>query len=468
VRKGGTAERWHYVSVGDRLVARVTYPDTVRSRGTVAGFVDRSWRRIEAGAPRAFAVGLVGGALALLAWISVRRPRRAARAGLAVLTSLALVFATSGCGSTGGQQRGLELADRRLYFHQGIAAGPSAITGAAGTIIEERRFEPFGHPIEADLAREPWNGLNKETNPETGWSYHGARWMAPQTARWLTPDPMVKGPEAGLVAAPWTLNPYAYGLQSPTLFWDPDGAWPKLVDDVREGFGTAALVAGGAREPLTPNQLVDRGYWFTLGYLQYGAWTDRLASGKGPSVAALVPPRLQLPGMPVRKALPPMAPKGDVPVAGAGAGDARTSSNVAGNTTRRVYALAEGSAPALSRLPGSDGVQVAGRLSPQQMEALTKAHGGIEFALVYRTGPGPHGAGGTYWLYSGVRNAVEVPVAADVRLIYHTHPAGTPFASQGDRALMKLLEAAGSPQRSSQIVPVGGGNVTRFSRDGSF
>jgi hypothetical protein len=48
--------------------------------------------------------------------------------------------------------------------------------------------EPSGQPIEADSHRDPVNSLSKETNEETGWSYHGARWMAPQTAGWLSPD----------------------------------------------------------------------------------------------------------------------------------------------------------------------------------------------------------------------------------------------------------------------------------------
>jgi hypothetical protein len=53
--------------------------------------------------------------------------------------------------------------------------------------------------------------------------------------------------------------------------------------------------------------------------------------------------------------------------------------------------------PNLTELPGSAGIQVAGRLTSAQMEALTRAHG-VEFALTYRTGAGRNGGGGTYWL----------------------------------------------------------------------
>ncbi|MFH0902372.1 MAG: RHS repeat-associated core domain-containing protein, partial [Pseudomonadota bacterium] len=68
--------------------------------------------------------------------------------------------------------------------------------------------------------------LNKETDPDTGWSYHGARWMAPQFARWLTPDPPVKAPDPKFMTAPWDLNPYQYVRQNPVMYWDPDGHNP--------------------------------------------------------------------------------------------------------------------------------------------------------------------------------------------------------------------------------------------------
>jgi RHS repeat-associated protein len=110
-----------------------------------------------------------------------------------------------------------------------------------------------------------------------------------------------------------------------------------------------------------------------------------------------------------------------------------------------------------ANLPGSAGVQIARRLTTAEMEALTRVHG-VEFSLVYRTGPGPNGGGGTYWLYSGTINSVRVPIGSNIRWISHTHPGGTPFASgfPGDQNVLQLLQQAGSPQRSSVIVPVGG------------
>jgi hypothetical protein len=55
--------------------------------------------------------------------------------------------------------------------------------------------------------------------------------MAPETGRWLTPDPLVMGPDAGFMAAPWVLHPYQYVNQNPVAYWDPDGnqAAPQLT-----------------------------------------------------------------------------------------------------------------------------------------------------------------------------------------------------------------------------------------------
>ncbi len=117
------------------------------------------------------------------------------------------------------------------------------------TILEERRYEPFGTPIDAfretaagateaaavDFRLDPHNILNKKTDPDTAWSYHGARWLAPDTARWLCPDPPVKAPDPKFLADPWALHPYQYVKQNPILFWDPDGRDAEHVEVYSNG-----------------------------------------------------------------------------------------------------------------------------------------------------------------------------------------------------------------------------------------
>jgi RHS repeat-associated protein len=115
------------------------------------------------------------------------------------------------------------------YFHTGVGAGPGAFTGAQGQLTDERVYEPFGAMLAGTLAVDSTGGLNKPVDALTGWSDHGARWMSSETARWLAPDPIVKGPDPKFLGEPWALHPYGYVLNNPTLYWDPDGRQEKTT-----------------------------------------------------------------------------------------------------------------------------------------------------------------------------------------------------------------------------------------------
>jgi RHS repeat-associated protein len=146
--------------------------------------------------------------------------------------------------------------------------------GPTPRVVDERVYEPFGQGLESfsepggfldriNYALEPFNNLNKPTDPRTGWSYHGARWMAPQTARWLTPDPPVKAPDPTFMAQPWRMHPYQYVDQNPVVYWDPAGMQPETVGDYelaanggyyhpesRTGEFVAGVVTGFVKAPL--------------------------------------------------------------------------------------------------------------------------------------------------------------------------------------------------------------------------
>ncbi|MEJ8672977.1 hypothetical protein WKI71_45170 [Streptomyces sp. MS1.AVA.1] len=133
----------------------------------------------------------------------------------------------------------------------------------------------------------------------------------------------------------------------------------------------------------------------------------------------------------------------------------------AGAVTRLLYGARKGDG-----LPGFAGLALSKRPTVTELENLTVKHG-VEFAVIYRLGPGAKGTGGEYFLYSGVHNRVEIPVRGDSILVYHTHPRGSVSPSAQDKALLGLFQAAGSPMRSSKIVPVGrNGLVTTFTKEG--
>jgi hypothetical protein len=103
-------------------------------------------------------------------------------------------------------------------------------------------------------------------------------------------------------------------------------------------------------------------------------------------------------------------------------------------------------------------MEISGRLSPAEMAAMQR-QAGTEFSQVYVTGAGKNGGGGTYYLIQGTEGTVQVPIGSNIRWINHTHPEMlngnvVPLTSSGaDRNVLRLLQEAGSPQQTSQIVP---------------
>jgi RHS repeat-associated protein len=178
------------------------------------------------------------------------------RAATAALVPAVGLAAALGCGSgmfsseSHTEQHALRTTARTVYYHAAFAAGANVITRDDGSVLDERRYEPFGASIGAiDFSRDPHNLLNKETDVHTGWSDHGARWMAPETARWLTPDPPVKAPDPAFMAKPWALHPYQYAQQNPVLFWDPDGRQPAELPNCPAPRPTNMLLDAAQRIP---------------------------------------------------------------------------------------------------------------------------------------------------------------------------------------------------------------------------
>jgi RHS repeat-associated protein len=232
-------ERHHYIRAGDRTIARVTMLDTSGGGSAAPPPPPTSaWRRP---LPHAFALA----ALALLALAVSPLTRRRPRRRLALAPAVVLLAAASSCSFFGFGKKSVWVHQETLYFHHGVAPGPVMMTREDATVFSERRYEPFGQPIDnfeelvgggsqtgpVDFLAEPLNSLNKPTDPTTGFSYHGARWMASATARWVSPDPIVKAPDPKFMAKPWGLHPYHYVEQNPVLYWDPDGRAPDRLKE---------------------------------------------------------------------------------------------------------------------------------------------------------------------------------------------------------------------------------------------
>jgi RHS repeat-associated protein len=247
--------REHYVRIAGRTLARVD--SALGSAATV----------VATGLPApagSAALLIVFGLLLCVAFLA--EPRRR---GQRFATMFALWAMVPGCwGQQNAARTTSALASANiLYFHQGVSAGPVMFTRADGSLAEERRFEPYGGPLEAarpsvastavDFSLEPTNALDKETDPSTGFSYHGARWLDPRIARWTEPDPPTKGPDKKFMLSPWKLHPYEYVDQNPISFWDPDGREPNACVDPSASVNfTPNPNASSASEPTPPPSTV--------------------------------------------------------------------------------------------------------------------------------------------------------------------------------------------------------------------
>jgi hypothetical protein len=85
----------------------------------------------------------------------------------------------------------------------------------------------------------------------------------------------------------------------------------------------------------------------------------------------------------------------------------------------------------------------------QSVIRILSEHFGIEFALVFelnQTG---------YVLYPGTKNSVAVAANGINILLNHTHPGGTPYASDPDMNWLRISRSNGSRQVKSVILPQG-------------
>ncbi|MDM4766662.1 SpvB/TcaC N-terminal domain-containing protein [Pelomonas sp. SE-A7] len=120
-------------------------------------------------------------------------------------------------------------------------------------LISFEEFHAFGTTAVAaqgfgEVSGRRYRYTGKERDEETGLNYHGARYMAPWLARWISPDP------AGRVDG---VNVYAYVRNNPVRHVDRQGQWAEdlaiglpslvmgvysLVDNVKQGNVKDAVI----------------------------------------------------------------------------------------------------------------------------------------------------------------------------------------------------------------------------------
>jgi RHS repeat-associated protein len=124
------------------------------------------------------------------------------------------------------------------YYHQDHLGSSSVLSGNTGSQLEVNVHYPFGrtqtaNPQAAFKVSNQFTGQVKDE--ETGLYYYGARYYDPELGRFIQADTII--PDLG---NPQSYNRYAYVLNNPLKYVDPDGHGPK------EWFYSGVNFAGGA------------------------------------------------------------------------------------------------------------------------------------------------------------------------------------------------------------------------------
>jgi RHS repeat-associated protein len=128
--------------------------------------------------------------------------------------------------SQGGGQGEIYL----VFHHSDHLSGASVDTDESGSVVALNDYYPFGDTrIESGEYENDYTYTGKERDEDTELLYYEARYYNSNIGRFISLDPW-----SGDITDPQSLNKYAYTLNNPLKYTDPDGEHPAVI-------GAAAL-----------------------------------------------------------------------------------------------------------------------------------------------------------------------------------------------------------------------------------
>jgi RHS repeat-associated protein len=129
------------------------------------------------------------------------------------------------------------LCAEQVYFYYNDPAGtPLAISDSTGNVVWRANYLPFGEEmINLSTVQNNKMFVGKEKDSESGLYYFGARYMDPGAGRFTSTDSIGPvDPTSGkinlkMLTSPQGLNRYAYALNNPYRYVDPDGNSPLIL-----------------------------------------------------------------------------------------------------------------------------------------------------------------------------------------------------------------------------------------------
>jgi RHS repeat-associated protein len=185
----------------------------------------------------------------------------------------------------GGQLLATESATQGTRYHFSDHLGtPRLVVNDAGGIICSHDYYPFGQERTVCNEGETHKFTGQERDGESGLDYFGARYDSSALGRFMSPDPGSAHPDN-----PQSWNRYAYAMNNPLVYIDPNGLW--VFDTTVGGFNPLLvptleklMAAAGALASTPTGRRI---------FAPYGDSSKNFAPyGKGPHIAAV----RQLPG----------------------------------------------------------------------------------------------------------------------------------------------------------------------------
>jgi RHS repeat-associated protein len=180
--------------------------------------------------------------------------------------------------------------DAVRYYHTDALGSVRVVTDAAGSVFARFDFTPFGEEVNPVSSSEGRRFTGQERESETGLDYFGARYYASQSGRMTTVDPVLDLDQALLDPQRW--NRYAYSLNNPLKFTDPDGRSPKLAimalkagHALYKGYDIYSTVAGivdAGGTVVSPDATAGERAWAGVQLAgELSGVTDLLKAGRG-------------------------------------------------------------------------------------------------------------------------------------------------------------------------------------------
>ncbi len=114
----------------------------------------------------------------------------------------------------------------RTFYHLDAMGSVRAVTDASGATVKRHDYLAFGEDT-APMSGDPLRFAGKELDAETALQYFGARYYRNTVGRFTSVDPVLDRETTAEDPRRW--NRFAYALNNPLKFVDPDGEVPLLV-----------------------------------------------------------------------------------------------------------------------------------------------------------------------------------------------------------------------------------------------